>query len=152
MFIHVQAVQRDNFAGAWRAGRFWPSGQALRVEVLGQDEDPAPVVEDVLDQNGRKLGTREVPSMKQIGRKTYATIKADARLRILSDNETQELAAAEELASVRKVSDELAKENAALRAKVAELEGLLGAATAPAAPAAPPAPAGDAKPDKGGKK
>lgn len=85
MFVQVQAVKREGFNGVWRAGRFWPSAEAIRLEVV--EEDPPPVQEDVVE-NGKVVGTRPVPDMTRIGRASLEKLREDGRLSIQSDDET----------------------------------------------------------------
>lgn len=57
----------------WRAGRSWPSGQSVEVEVLDQDQDP--VVTET--KNGED---RTFPHPTQIGRISWKAIMADGQL------------------------------------------------------------------------
>ncbi len=141
MFVQIRAVKRDGFQGVWRAGRFWPSHEALRVQVVG--EEPEPVSEDILDANGKKTGTRNVPNMEKIGKATLEDLKKDGRISVLADGETDASGSRAELEAARKAASragervvELEGENAGLKetievlqARVAELESGAGAAT-----------------------
>lgn len=57
----------------WRAGRSWPSGQEVEVEVLDQDDDP---MEETIVR-GEK---RTHPHPTKIGRVSWAAIQADRQL------------------------------------------------------------------------
>lgn len=143
MLIHVQGIPAvPGTPGVWRAGRFWAAGSATTVEVLGQDEDPPQV--KVKGPNGED---RIIPDPNKLGRKSFEALKADPRIRLLADPDSQrEISSAaidEARAAAGKMGarvGELEAENASLKAKIAELEAALEKATAPA---------GDGK--KGGK-
>ncbi len=62
--FHVQAVARAGYPGSFRAQRFWPSNEATEVELLEQDDDPAP----------------DPAKGVQIGKRTYEQLKADPNL------------------------------------------------------------------------
>lgn len=71
----VTAVDRraQGHPNCWRAGRSWPSGQEVEIEVLDQDDDP--MVTEII--KGEK---RTFPHPTQIGRASWASIQADKRL------------------------------------------------------------------------
>lgn len=132
-FVHIQGVQRENYPGVWRAGRFWSSAELQRVEVLNQDHDPEPEEVDVIE-HGKKTGTKKVASTTKIGRKTFEALKADPRLRILADGETDATATAAVLKKVREDHasavekiEALQKENADLKEQVQALAEELAA-------------------------
>jgi hypothetical protein len=141
MFIYVKGNSAQGMSHAWRGGRAWPTNQAVRVEVLDQDEDP-PGEEYRNPDSGV---VRAVPDPRRIGRNTFKALREDptGRVSILSDPETQEgasnaavdAARAEagrqaqragqletDLAIARAERDAALKEVTDLRAKVRELE------------------------------
>jgi len=133
----------------FRAGRGWPSGQDVVVEVLDQDECPT-----VTNDYGQAI-----PDPLRLGRKAFAAVQADKRISyrpfgapspVEAVGKVSELEA--ELAKWKGEAADLAADNAvlsgrlteletelqsvasredALLAKVAELEATLEAATAP---------------------
>jgi hypothetical protein len=134
MFVQIRGVQRENFQGVWRAGRFWPSGEALRVEVV--KDEPEMVDEDIFN-DGKKIGTRKVHDKTKISRATLEELKKDGRVSVLADGETDatisksvlaaaQTAAAEagaKVVALEAENAELKEANEALAARVAELEG-----------------------------
>lgn len=126
MFVNVRAVQRENFQGVWTEHRFWPSGEALRVEVLDTDEDAPKITQPILEHGtGRQIGEREVADMTKIGRKTFADLKADGRLTILADGEIDATISKAMITAAQKAAAEssarvveLEGENAALKAQL----------------------------------
>lgn len=147
----VTAVDRSGIGhpNCHRAKRSWPSGQAVEVEVLDQDDDPM-VTEEI---HGAK---RTYPDPKRIGRLSWASMRADKPLMIAAVGSSPEdaemlqkkiadlqsaVAAASARAElserevVRLKGDvaERIKEAETLREKIAELEKQLDEATAPKA-------------------
>lgn len=83
-----------------RAGHHWPRGGQL-IEVLETDEDPP-----------ADLAAEKAGAPKRIGKKTWEALKADKILiSITAEGEVEKDALA------------LREENAALKARIAELEG-----------------------------
>lgn len=72
----LQGMQRENFLGIWRGGRFWPSGEWTEVEVL--DDDACPLIE-VADPKAPG-GRRQCFDPVRIGRVRFAQIMADSRI------------------------------------------------------------------------
>lgn len=125
-FVYIQGVQRENYPGVWRAGRFWPSAHAQRVEVLNQDEDPEQEEVDVFEA-GKKVGTKKVASTKKIGRKTFESLKKDPRVRILADGETDAVTSAAVLKQAREAQASAEEKLAAAQKENAELKEQLAA-------------------------
>lgn len=170
--FQVQAVERNNFKGVSRAGRFWPSAEAVDVVVYDQDADPP----DERDADGKS--TRHTESPRRIGKISFEAMKEDKRLRIINAGDPMAVES-ETVSNLRARFDKAwadlqrthahelerqaerhllevdtyAKEIAALRAELeaakehagnleAEVAELLGAGTAGEA-----TPEGDGKPD-----
>lgn len=124
----IVIAMNEGYPGAYRAGRFFPNGQDVVLEVLDQDADP-PEVHDA------SLG-RKVPDPRRIGRRSLEAIKRDLRLKLLADGATQAVlskeafdqakraaeTAAGELAGAKIEIARLTEENVALREQVAELQ------------------------------
>lgn len=127
MFVQIKGVQRENFTGVWRAGRFWPSAESLRVEVLKQDDDPPLVEEEVADPATGKKSKRAVHSTVQIGRKTFELLKADGRISILGDGETDSAISSAVLSAAQRDATEARARVAALEAENAALKEQLTA-------------------------
>jgi hypothetical protein len=72
----LQSIQRENFKGVWRAGRFWPSAGPVEVQVLDTDDCPMVAVEDPSWQGGRRMALDPA----KIGRKAWQAIVADPRI------------------------------------------------------------------------
>jgi hypothetical protein len=119
MFVHIKGVQRENFSGVWRAGRFWPSAAALRVEVV--KDEPAKIVED-LTENGKKVGTREVFDMKRIGKETYEALRLDGRITVFQDGETDSVISQAVLDAARKGKSAADERIVALEAEITALK------------------------------
>ena len=133
MFVKIRAVTRENFPGVWTPGRFWPSAEPLRVEVV--DEEP-PMLDEPVFHEGKQTGTRKVPDRTKISRATFDELKADGRITILADGETDETISKTLLSTAQQTATEakdkvaaLEKENAglketneALAARIVELE------------------------------
>lgn len=105
----VQAVKREGFNGVWRAGRHWPSEDAVEVEVLGDDE-PDPMI-DVPDAKAPG-GKRKALDPVRLSRASFDKLLSDGNL---SKFRVGDLAAA---AAER----DLRAENAGLRASLAQAE------------------------------
>ncbi len=132
MFVMIQGVKREGFAGVWRCERFWPSGEAKRVEVV--DTAPPTIEEDVFT-DGRKTGTRMVPDMTKISKAQLEELRADGRVSVMSDGETQDgISQAVVEAAKRSAAESAARataleaENAGLKEKIAALEAVIAAA------------------------
>ncbi len=78
--FQIQAVERQNFKGVSRAGRFWPSTEATEVVVHDQDADPAPELKD-------GVSTIHTETPRRIGRLSFEMLKADRRLRIINSGD-----------------------------------------------------------------
>jgi hypothetical protein len=82
--VEVEANTGGPTGFAMRAGRAWPVGSPVQVEVLDQDEDPP-----ALEQPGDKVWVDGVmrpptrPDLARIGRTTLAQLKADSRLSVI---------------------------------------------------------------------
>lgn len=119
MFLQFRAVKREGFNGVWCAGRLFPSGEAIRVEIL--DEEPPKVLQDLVE-NGRIVGQREIHDMTKIGKKSLEEIKADGRISIFPDGQADVTISPEELKAAKDAA-------AAAEAQVAELTAKLAAVT-----------------------
>jgi hypothetical protein len=141
--IMVQAVVGEGYDGAYRARRKWPATEPVSVEVLDQDDDP-PDHEHPHVVDGKVVGKRMVPDPHRIGRKSFEAIKADSRLRILGDKDTDRSASGAALDKARSMAAAHASENSDLKVKLAGLEDenrrlKEQLRTAGVQPAAPPA-------------
>lgn len=126
MFVTAIAMNEGHH-GARRAGRFFPNGQEVVLEVLDQDEDP----ELVKGPNGTP-----VPDPARVGKKTLEALKRDMRIKLIGDAATQSglsraaydearrraQAAAGDLEGAKLEIARLEDENKTLRARVVELE------------------------------
>jgi hypothetical protein len=127
MMITVIAMN-EGFAGAYKAGRFFPNGEEVTLEVLEADDDPPKVK--------APDGKTEVPDPKKVGKTSFEAIKKDPRLKVLADRATQGVLskaaydeakgsaekAGAELIGARLEVSRLTDENAQLKARLAELE------------------------------
>lgn len=105
----VQAVKREGFNGVWRAGRFWPSENAVEVEVLDDDDAPDPQIE--VDDAKVPGGKRKALSPGRLSRASFEKLLKDGHL------------------SKFRIGDlEAATNEQALRAQVRSLEGDLAMA------------------------
>lgn len=140
MRVFVQGIPATPGAdGVWRAGRKWPAGSSVAVEVLSGKEDPPLVPSGAKNTDGTP---RMMPDPHRIGRDSFAALKADPRIRILSDEDTQ---GALNAAAVDAAKAEVAKLAAALTDAKAHIAGLeeenarlkVALSTASAGPTAP---------------
>lgn len=120
-------AMNQGHSGAYRAGRFFPNDVDVVMDVLDQEDDPPKVKND--------KGV-EVPDPKQIGFKSFELLRADPRIKVLADQDTQALLSqgafdearrqaatiAGELAALKIDHARLGEENKALRAQVTELQ------------------------------
>lgn len=119
--IKVRAVPREGFNHFCTPGRFWPSGSEVDVEVLDQDEDPAPLVEEALSTDTGKIVTRLVHTLDKIGRKTYAELRDSPFIKIVADGETSNEISQAAVDSARKQAAELSAKLVDAEMKVATL-------------------------------
>lgn len=155
MRIFVQGIPATPGAdGVWRAGRKWPAGSSVAVEVLADKADPPPVPTGAKNGDGTP---KMMPDPHRIGRDAFAALKADPRIRILSDEETQGVlnqaavdAAKAEVSKLAAALTDAKAHIAALEEENARLKAAVDAAKAgPAAPSGeqvpPEQPPADAK-------
>lgn len=83
-FIEVQATTGGHTGTAMRAGRVWPVGAPVQVEVVDADDDPPEIVlpghEKVWVEG--VLRPKTAPDPRRIGRRSLDELKADARLTV----------------------------------------------------------------------
>jgi hypothetical protein len=117
MFVNVKAVRRENHPGVWTPGRFWPSSEAVRVEVT--KDEPEMIDEDVFHE-GRKVGTRKIVDPTKISEATLKGLKEDGRVSIFEDG--KETDDSSKVAALEAENARLKEINDGLSARVAELE------------------------------
>lgn len=131
--IRVECLPRDRegYSFRCRAGRFWPSGQPVIVELLDQEPDfrnerpdgtvcfdPETTVEvEVRDHQTGDIKKVLRPNPKRVGRRAYRQLMGDKMLRISSAGE------GEDPLAIKQEWDASELEKA--RARVVELEALL---------------------------
>lgn len=175
--IKVEALRREGHSYRACAQRFFPSGEAVDLEVLDQEDDfeivqpdgsvtydPATTIEiDVANSTTGRLQKAKRPHPTRIGQRAYREIKEDQVLRIMEGGSLSGEISQAALDAARRQASDLAgklvdaesgraeagaKLEAAL-AELAEAKAALEAAKAGSKPAEVP-PAGDAPPaDKG---
>ena len=148
MRILVQGLSPSGLSHLWRAGRAWPTGEPLEVEVLDQDADPPELEVLVPNATTGGLMKEKRPDPVRIGRASYAILKKDKRLRLMStadvDSSAANAAVQAARAEVQKLAGQLADANveiATLKAELAASAAALEAAKAKPAPVAAAAPA-----------
>lgn len=163
MRITVQANSRSGRSHLPRAGRFWPTTEALEVEVLDSEEDPPPVLVEVRNNTTGRIEKQARPNPVVIGQATLRALENDTRLSIKQHEGVAVRAAEAAIAAARGRVQEQAGQIMELQAEVASLGASLDAANdriveltttleaAQAAAAGTPAtgetkPAGEAKP------
>jgi chromosome segregation ATPase len=119
MFVQLRGVKREGYPGVWAAGRFWPSSESLRVEIV--DEDPPTIPQDLVE-NGKVVGQRQIQDMTKISKKQLAEVKEDGRITVMNDGETDVVATQEALDGARAIASDLSNHNDKLKAQVAELQ------------------------------
>jgi len=123
--VQIQALAREGFSYRPRAGRFWPSGQAVPVEVVEDEADPTVDVEKV-DGAGKKYIAKQ-PHPTRISRKVFETqIMTDPVLRVLADGETVSELSQAALDAARKQASTLAGELVETKARLAEAQEKIG--------------------------
>jgi hypothetical protein len=107
--FQVQALDRPGYDGSWRGGRKWLSSASTCVEVIDDDEDPKPRVED---------------EVLRIGKKTFKSLQDDQHLRVVPDGDPMALAqAANDVGTLRKELERLVGENARLQDELSHARG-----------------------------
>lgn len=123
--IKVRAITREGISFTFTPGRGWPCGQTTDVEVIDQDDDPPPVIEESIGGDpttgSAKLVTRVVHKLEKIGRKTYAELKENPFISILSDDETSREMSTASLDAARRSAAEVSGKLVESEGKVAEL-------------------------------
>lgn len=105
----LQAVKREGYTGVWRAGRHWPSGAPVEVEVLDEGQDDPKI--DVADTKAPG-GNRKALDPHRLSRASFEQLLKDGRI------------------SKFRVGDDTAvQDQAALRAQVEDLKAQLAQAT-----------------------
>lgn len=115
MFCQVKALNPGH-TGAWRAGRFFPNGKAVRFEVI---EDAAAGKGDA-NGNG-PLAEDGTLDMTRITRSGFEAIGRDDRFSTLADADTSESLAGKVTEAVKAQASRLATELQDERAKNAQL-------------------------------
>jgi hypothetical protein len=127
--VRIQALAREGFSHRPRAGRFFPAGEPVTVEVVDQDDDPTIDVEKI-DSAGKKFTAKE-PDPKRMSRKVFESmIMTDPVLRVLADGETVSALSQAALDAARKQASDLAGELTDTKARLAEAQEKLAAANA----------------------
>lgn len=115
MRIKVIAMN-EGHPGAYRAGRFFQNRDEVVLEVVDTEKGEDPPGSD----------------RSRIGRNSFEAIKADPRLKVLSDGETSDIVSQAALDSARRMAEEnaaaaagLRVENAGLRDEIATLKAKL---------------------------
>jgi hypothetical protein len=118
--VRIQALAREGFPTRPRAGRVWPSGEAVAVEIVDAEEDPTIEIETV-DAAGKKYMQKR-PDPARMSRKIYETmIVTDPVLRTMSDGDTSSELSQAALETVRKSASDSAGKLVMAEAKVATL-------------------------------
>lgn len=139
--ITVKAANRADFSGKWCAGRFFPGGQRIDLEVLDQEADfqvekPSadgrgvkvehdPKTSHEIDVKNATTGLMEKqrrPHPTRIGLKAYRELQADPLLSIFEGGQHSEELSQAALDAARKQASDLAGELVDQKAKVATLE------------------------------
>jgi hypothetical protein len=127
--VRIQALPREGFSSRPRAGRFFPAGEPVTMEVVDQEEDPTVEV-DKIDSAGKKY-KQKVPDPARMSRKVFETmIMADPVLRVLADGETISVLSQAALDAARKQATDLAGKLVDAETAKAELGDKLAAAQA----------------------
>jgi hypothetical protein len=140
--VRIQALPREGFSFRPRAGRAFPSGEPVTMEIVDEKEDPTIDVEKT-DSAGKKY-TVKAPDPKRMSKAVFESmVIPDPVLRVLADGETISVLSQAALDAARRQATDLAgklvdaesaraeageklaasrAEVTALRARVAELE------------------------------
>lgn len=109
----VSAMPREGFPGIYRAGRLWPGGKQVEVEVYDCAEDPA-------QEEGRPI---------MLGQKSFALLHDDPRISVKQERAKDALEAqvenerlVAELAEAKKAHEELASGVMDLATKAAAIQ------------------------------
>lgn len=122
MKISVQGRSAQGHANVARAGRFWPCGSAVVVDVLEQEDDPPPIQVEVRNRATNRMEKQDRPNPTVIGQATYRRLLDDARLVIKQTDTITQAAADAAMEAARAEVGRLSEENLKLKARVAELE------------------------------
>ncbi len=129
MVVRVQALPREGFSFRPRAGRIFPSGEPVTLEVVDDAKDPTIEVEKI-DSAGKKY-MQEVPDPKRISKKLFEEmILPDPILKVLADGETISVLSQAALDAARKQASDLAGKLVDSESARAEMGAKLDAALA----------------------
>jgi hypothetical protein len=154
--VRIQALPREGFPHRPRAGRFFPSGQPVAMEILEQEEDPTIDIQKV-DGAGKAYVEKRPDPARMCRRVFEAMVMTDPVLRVLADGETTSELSEAAMAAARKQASDLASELTDTKAKLAAaVEALAKAKVRLAELSAAPVAVGDTETsephhDKGGK-
>jgi hypothetical protein len=129
MFVQVQALKVEGRNDRTRAGRFWPCGKSVRVEVLPQEEDPPSSTVRVKNAEGIEIEV-EQPDSHRLGQRSFRQLKADPYIQILADEDSIKGAASAEVDRYRAEAEKLAGEAVSLRMAKESAEARADAAEA----------------------
>lgn len=119
--VKIQALAREGFPYRPRAGRFFPSGEVVTMEIVDGPDDPT-IVEEKVDGAGKKFQSRR-PDPARMSRKVFdEKIMTDPVLRVLSDGETTSELSQAVLDAARQQASDLAGQLTDAKAKLAGAE------------------------------
>ena len=122
MLIYVIA-HNPGHSGRYRAGRFWPNGERVRLEVV-EDEpsiDPKTKKELRPDPNA-PFGADGEPSMEKISRAGYRALQEDGCISVVGDDGIQGEASIATIAALRAQLAAVHAELSDAKLKIASLE------------------------------
>ncbi len=128
MRITVQA-NHPHHSQLARAQRFWPTKEALEVEVIDSEDDPPPVKVKVKNSTTGQMVDQERPNPTKIGRRTLAILRADHRLSIQQLDSINSRAADAAVGAAQAEVSRLAAELTDEKSKRAGVEAQLAEAT-----------------------
>ncbi len=111
MFVTVIGMN-EGYGGAHRAGRYFPNGTEVRLEVLDQDDDPPQV----------SIKGEMRPDPERIGKASLEALKKDPRIKLLADGATQSGHSKAAYDEARRSAEAASGAAAGLRLDVARLE------------------------------
>jgi hypothetical protein len=127
--VKIQALAREGYSFRPRAGRVFPSGEVVTMEIVDSDEDPTVDFEKT-DAAGKTF-TEKRPDPGRMSKKVFdSMIVPDPVLRILSDGETNDGLSQAALDAARKSAGAHASKLADAEAKIATLTEQLAKAKA----------------------
>lgn len=119
----VQAVAREGYDGAFRAGRKWPAGTGTEIEVV-ETKEVKDAEGKVVQEAGRDPDEKPTDGRIVVGTKTLDRLRADPNLRVVPAGDIMALArASTDVVHLRSEVERLTLENQRLQDELTKRHG-----------------------------